>query len=110
MTAHTIASTKVVEYSLSPITDYCDKITSILNEISNDNIDSVSRIGEARNLLYRVLLHMIQLGLVCFSHFCFGIVHPQLNSAAHNSQFGSGISQPQLSFSPETLISIFLII
>ena len=43
LTAHTIASTKVVEFTLSPITDYCDKITSILNEISNDNIDSVSK-------------------------------------------------------------------
>ena len=43
LTAHTIASTKVVEFTLSPITDYCDKITSILNEISADNIDSVSK-------------------------------------------------------------------
>ena len=64
LTAHTIASTKVVEYSLSPITDYCDKVTSILNEISDDNIDSVSKISKARNLFYQVLLHMVQPGLV----------------------------------------------
>ena len=44
LTAHTIASTKVVEFTLSPITDYCDKITSILNEISADNVDKVSKI------------------------------------------------------------------
>ena len=43
--------------------------------------------GKARNLLYRVLLDMVQPGLFCFSHFCSGIVCPQLTFDAHNSAF-----------------------
>ena len=43
--------------------------------------------GEARNLLYRLGLDVFQPGLFCFSHFCSGIVRPQLIFAAHNSAF-----------------------
>ena len=32
--------------------------------------------SEARNLLYRVSLDMVQLGLLCFSHFCLGTFPP----------------------------------
>ena len=35
-------STKVIEFSLAPITDYCDKAQTILNAISMNNVNSVS--------------------------------------------------------------------
>jgi hypothetical protein len=45
--------------------------------------------GEARNFLYLPIFTSVQPGIFCFSHFCLGIVHPQLNSATQNSALHS---------------------
>ena len=87
-----VGSLNCAEFFRNPYGMYEDESIETAIEASPGIMAEAVGEGEARNLLYRVLLEMDQPGLFCFSHFCLGIVHHQLNSAAHNSAFHWHIS------------------
>ena len=67
---------------------YIFLLKSSISNVSKAEFEGIGTFfGHARFLLYSIRSHIFQFRYFCFSHFCSGIVYPQLIFPAHNSAF-----------------------